>query len=201
MENCSFADINLRLDWRTWYTRAAIGTIWSRDGYRGRSFENVILSSGIRFSSSSPPPPLFRANRPLSRLALSFSSRRIAIMLILTMRFIASFRSGASMKRTRLRKNDGKSFRLRFTLLPPRLHSYPPISALRVYIPLSHSSAGIRSRSNVCTFGIRVLEAENVELHYTDGERVSSTQSCVFALTRRRGSLTTPVSGIKGAGY
>lgn len=126
---------------------------------------------------------------------ITFSSRRIAIMLILTTRFIAPFRSGASMRRTRLRKNDGKSFRLRFTFRP---HSWSPISVLRVYIPPSHSPAGIRSRSNVCTFGIRVLEVENVELYYTAGERVSSTQSRVFALT---GSLTTPVSGIKGAGY
>jgi len=55
---------------------------------------------------------------PLSRCHYHFPRRRIAIMLILTTRFIAPFRSSASMRRMKLRKNDGKSFRLRTTLSP-----------------------------------------------------------------------------------
>lgn len=169
IENCSFTDINLRLDRRIRHTQAAIGTIWFCEGYRDDRKRNSL----VRLPSL--------ANHPLS--PLSFSSRRIAIMLILTMRFIASFRSRASMRRTKLRKNDGKSFRLRFTLSP---FDHTLIPDLRDYIPLSHSSASIRSRSNACTFGIRVLEVENMELHYMGGERVSSTQSRVFVLTRWR---------------
>lgn len=161
MENCSFTDINLRLDRRTRHTQAAIGSIWSWEVYRGRSFGNVILPFGIRLPSTFLP----HQTSPFA-LPLSFSSRRIAIMLILTTRFIAAFRSGASMRWMRLRKNDGKSFRLRF-ILSPFNHPLIPISALRVYIPPSHSSADIRSRSNAYTFGIRVSEVKNVELHYT----------------------------------
>lgn len=198
MENCSFADINLRLDRRTRHAQAAIRTIWSWGKFTGTVVRkrNSLVRHPVSLSSLLVLLflLLLLANHPLR--VITFSSRRIAIMLILTTRFIAPFRSGASMRRTRLKKNDGKSFRLRFTLRP---HSYPPpISLLRVYIPPSHSSAGIRSRFNVYTFGIRVLEVENVELYYMGGERVSSTQSRDFALT---GSPTTPVSGIKGAGY
>lgn len=190
MENCFFADINLRLDRRTRHA--------SRNRYYmilgelpGRSFGNVILSFGIRF----PSALLSRQTSPFA-LPLSFSSRRIAIMLILTTKFIAPFRSGASMRWTWLRKNDGKSFRfhsyLRFTLSPFDHTHIPRICSASLYT--TPTFFGRHSRSNASTFGIRVLEIENAELHYMSGERVSSTQSRVFA-------LTTPVSRIKGAGY
>jgi len=81
----------------------------------------------------------------------------------------------------RLRKNDGKSFRLRFTLSPFN-HPLIPISSLRVYIP-SHSSAGIRNRSNAYTFGICVSKVKNVELHYTIANeflRLNLASSCLW---------------------
>lgn len=58
-------------------------------------------------------------------------------MLILTTRFIAPFRSSASMRRMKLRKNDGKSFRLLSLSLLDRTLARP--------IRGSHSLAGIRS--------------------------------------------------------
>lgn len=78
-------------------------------------------------------------------------------------------------------------FRLRFTFSPfSRPHSYPPsyLCTASLYTTLSFFDR--HSHSNAYTLGIRVLEIENAELYYMDGERVSSTQSRVFALTRRR---------------
>lgn len=77
-----------------------------------RLFENVIFSWGF------PSCLLSSLCVLLSRCHYHFPRRRIAIMLILTTRFIAPFRSSASMRRMKLRKNDGKSFRLRTTLPP-----------------------------------------------------------------------------------
>lgn len=112
MENCLFVGINPCLDRRTRRTQAAIGTIWYYWEDYLRLFENVIFSSGFLL------PSILSLCVPLSRCHYHFPRRRIAIMLILTTRFIAPFRSSASMRRMKLRKNDGKSFRLRTTLSP-----------------------------------------------------------------------------------
>lgn len=154
-----------------------------------RSFGNVILSSGIRLLS----PYSSLANHPLRRYHTSFAKNchyAYTYDEVHSPVSIGRIDEADEVKEERW-KVISASFHPSTTLLSP-------ISVLLVYIPPSHSPTGIRSRSNVCTFGIRVLEVENVELYYTGGERVSSTQSRVFALT---GSLTTPVSGIKGAGY